>query len=120
MPRLLAGIACANITPPVGMLMSGYGARKTPAVGIHDDLNAVALYLNNGNIESAIITLDLIDTDSKGTARIRKACANLTDVPAKNIMIACSHTHGGPQTGIYGEDEGDQLKVFYTQLKRIN
>lgn len=116
MPQLLAGITRANITPPVGMLMSGYGARKTPAVGTHDDLHTVALYLNDGNTESAIITLDLIDTDSRGTGRIRKACANLTGIPAKNIMIACSHTHGGPQTGVYGEDVGDELKTSYTQL----
>ncbi len=114
MSQLLAGIASANITPPVGMLMSGYGARKTPAIGIYDDLHVVALYLSSDNIESAIITLDLIDTDSKGTARIRKACSNFTGVPAKNIMIACSHTHGGPQTGVYGEDEGDELKRSYT------
>jgi hypothetical protein len=111
---LLAGIARANITPPVGMLMSGYGARKTPAIGIHDDLNLVALYLNDGTTEAGLITMDLIDTDSKGTARIRKACANLTNVPMKNILVACSHTHGGPQTGIYGEDEGDDLKKSYT------
>ena len=115
MAQLLSGIARANITPPVGMLMSGYGARKTPAVGIHDDLYAVAIYLNDGNIESALVTMDIIDTDSKGTASIRKACANISGVPAKNIMVACSHTHGGPQTGVYGDDDGDDLKKSYTQ-----
>jgi len=114
MSQLLSGIARANITPPVGMLMSGYGARKTPAVGIHDDLYAVALYLNDGITEAALITMDLIDTDSNGTKKMRKACANMSGVPAKNIMVACSHTHGGPQTGIYGDDEGDNLKKSYT------
>jgi len=115
MPQLLSGIARANITPPVGMLMSGYGARKTPAIGIHDDLFAVAIYLNDGDTESALVTMDIIDTDSKGTASIRKACANMSGVPAKNIIVACSHTHGGPQTGVYGDDEGDDLKKSYTQ-----
>ena len=114
MSQLIVGIARANITPPVGMLMSGYGARKTPAVGIHDDLYAVALYLNDGTTEAALITMDLIDTDSNGTAKIRKACANMTGISAKNVLVACSHTHGGPQTGIYGEDEGDNLKGSYT------
>jgi neutral ceramidase len=115
MAQLLSGVARANITPPVGMLMSGYGARKTPAVGVHDDLYAVAIYLNDGMTESALVTMDIIDTDSKGTASIRKACANISGVPAKNIMVACSHTHGGPQTGVYGDDEGDDLKKSYTQ-----
>jgi neutral ceramidase len=114
MSQLLSGIARANITPPVGMLMSGYGARKTPAVGIHDDLYAVALYLNDGTTEASLITMDLIDTDSNGTNKIRKACANMSGVPSKNIMVACSHTHGGPQTGVYGDDEGDYLKKSYT------
>jgi len=111
---LLTGIAKANITPPVGMLMSGYGARKTPAIGIHDDLYLVALYLNDGTTEAALITIDLIDTDPKGTARIRKACANISGIPAKSVFVACSHTHGGPQTGIYGDDKGDDLKKSYT------
>jgi len=115
MPQLLSGISRANITPPVGMLMSGYGARKTPAIGIHDDLFAVVIYLNDGNTESALVTMDIIDTDTKGTASIRNACANMSGVPAKNIMVACSHTHGGPQTGVYGDDEGDDLKKSYTQ-----
>ncbi|HEX29652.1 TPA: hypothetical protein ENG04_06190, partial [Candidatus Poribacteria bacterium] len=60
MSELIVGAARANITPPVGMLMSGYAARKTPAIGVHDELNAVALYLSDGETEAGLITADLI------------------------------------------------------------
>jgi len=116
MSQLIAGAARANITPPVGMLMSGYAARKTPAVGIHDELHTVALYLTDGTTEAALITADLIDTDAGGTARVREACNAASGVPAENVLVNCSHTHGGPQTGLDRSDPGDDLKQAYSTV----
>ncbi len=116
MSHLIIGVSRANITPPVGMLMSGYGSRKTPAVGVHDELYLVAIYMNDEITESALITMDIIDTDMNGTAKIRKACSEFTNIPSENIMVACSHTHGGPQTNLYGEDLEDKLKEAYSNI----
>lgn len=113
MSKLIAGVARANITPPVGMLMSGYAARKTPAIGIHDELNTVVLYLNDGNTEAALITADIIGISDEGTARVRKACREATGVPEDNIMVAFSHTHGGPQTDLRRTNSVDDLKRAY-------
>jgi len=113
MPKLIAGIARANITPPVGMLMSGYAARKTPAVGVHDELRTVALYLTDGETEAALITADILGISAAGTARVREACAAVTGVPPENIFIAFSHTHGGPQTVLRRTDSVDELKEAY-------
>ena len=116
MYQLVAGVARANITPPVGMLMSGYGNRKTPAVGVHDDLYAVVLYLFDGQTEIGLITADLIDTDAEGTARIRAAAQAISGVPGQNIMVAMSHTHGGPQTTLRAKDEPDPLMEAYSSV----
>jgi len=97
------------------MLMSGYAARKTPATGVHDELYSVALYLADGTTEAALVTLDLIGIDAKGITRIREACAAASDVPAENILIACSHTHGGPQTSLR-RDSGDELNQAYSTV----
>ncbi len=113
MSGLIAGIARANITPPVGMLMAGYAARKAPAAGIHDELHSVALYLTDGITEAGLITADIIGISAEGTARVREACAAASGVPGENIMVAFSHTHGGPQTDLRRTDDVDELKKAY-------
>ncbi len=113
MSKLMAGIARANVTPPVGMLMAGYAARKTGSVGIYDELNTVALYLNDGETEAALISADIIGIGAEGTARVREACAEAADMPAENILIAFSHTHGGPQTVLRPIEHGDELMKAY-------
>ena len=40
-----AGVSKVCITPPVGTWQGGYGARRHPCVGVHDDLFARALVL---------------------------------------------------------------------------
>ena len=113
MSKLVAGVARANVTPPVGMLMSGYAARKTPAVGIHDELHTVAIYLNDGETEAALITTDVIGISAEGTARVREACEAAAGVPVDNVLVAFSHTHGGPQTDLRRSDSVDELKKAY-------
>jgi neutral ceramidase len=113
MSKLIAGIARANVTPPVGMLMSGYASRKTGAVGVHDELRTVALYLTDGETEAALISADIIGISAEGTARVREACAAVSGVPGKNILVAFSHTHGGPQTDLRRTDSTDGLGQAY-------
>lgn len=45
---LKAGAAQVNITPPVGIPQRGDARRKDVAQGIHDDLYAQALVLDDG------------------------------------------------------------------------
>lgn len=114
--QLIAGVARADITPPVGMLMAGYGARKTPAVGIHDELHTVVLYLSDGETEAGLVTADLLYVNAEGAARVRDACSAASGVPTENVMVACSHTHGGPQTDLGRSDPGDGLKEAYSTV----
>jgi len=52
-----AGVASTIITPPVGGWLLGPVARST---GVHDDLYAKALVLDDGNQSVAIVCLDLV------------------------------------------------------------
>ncbi len=113
MSQLKAGVARANVTPPVGMLMSGYASRTTPAEGIHDELNTVAVYLTDGEMEAALITTDIISANAEGVARVREACTAACGVPSENILVAFAHNHGGPQTDLRRSDSVDELKRAY-------
>ena len=116
MSKLIAGVARANVTPPVGMRMSGYASRTTPAEGIHDELNTVAIYLNDGEMEAALITVDIIMAGAEAVARIREACSAASGVPSENIFVAFAHNHGGPQTDFRQDDSVDELKRAYATV----
>ena len=53
---LLAGAAVVDITPPAGLMMSGYAARTQPATGSHDALTARAIAVG----DTAIVVADVI------------------------------------------------------------
>lgn len=96
--RLHAGVAATDISPPVGVALSGYGARAGPNVGVHDPVMAKALVLAAGDQALALTTADLVALDAPTVARVRSAVADRTGLPPGHIMVACSHTHSGPAT----------------------
>ena len=93
---LLAGAAEVVITPPVGTLLDGYGGRIGGAVGVHDDLHARALVVDDGATQAAIVSCDLVGVDRRLVARAREIASAATGIPAANMMITATHTHAGP------------------------
>jgi len=91
-----AGDATADITPPVGLPMWGYGARHDkPSEGVMDPLRASALVLAVGDSKLALVGLDL------GRAPTRKSMAAIrqrvrAEAAVAHVMIVGSHTHHGP------------------------
>lgn len=121
--QLYAGVVEVEITPPVGVPMAGYGARKQNSAGIHDPLNAQTLYLRLDNEQLLLITCDLIGVDLNFTTRLRQDIANELDIPHDHVMISCSHTHSGPQGFLPDEPVHVSLKdeglVDITQRKLL-
>src|SRR5699024_388753 len=68
--------------------MSGYVSRTGVAKGVHDDLWAYALVIN----EFALVVLDLIGLHERDCDEIRRRCI----LPSNQVIIHCTHTHGGP------------------------
>lgn len=83
-----AGAAVIDITPPPGLVMSGFAARSLPAKGAHDTLAARAVVIG----DTAVVVADVIGIDAGMSARIRQRCV----LPADNVVVAALHNHGGP------------------------
>jgi len=66
---LLVGAAEIVITPPVGTYLDGYGARTSGSVGVHDDLHARALVVDDGVTQAALVSCDLIGVDAGSSPR---------------------------------------------------
>jgi hypothetical protein len=83
-----AGAALVDITPPPGLLLSGFAARSAPATGTHDPLTVRAVVVN----DTALVVADVIGLHEEMSRRIRARCV----LPDDNVVIAALHNHGGP------------------------
>ena len=85
-----AGAARSIISPPRGIYLIGYGDRAKGNIGIHDDLSATTLVLDDGSTRVAIVALDILTINEFIVDRVR---AKLTPI---EVVLCCSHTHSGP------------------------
>jgi neutral ceramidase len=89
-----AGAARANLDPPTGIPMSGYGARKGVAQGVLDPVQARALVIGDGQRTIALVTLDLVfPLDAPDIEKIRAA---MRPKGIDEVIVHSSHTHSGP------------------------
>lgn len=95
-----AGFGEADITPPIGIWLTGFAARTKPCDDIHDPLLARAMVLENEMGErAALLALDLIALTEIQVAAIRRLVQEWTGIPPQNLLINCSHTHSAPAVG---------------------
>ena len=70
-----AAMKRADITPPQGLELAGYPHYPRYNEGHHDPLYAACMYLNNGEQEIAMVTLDLLFFSKKHVTEVRRRVA---------------------------------------------
>jgi neutral ceramidase len=90
------GFATADITPPVGWRRAG-SYTELVSTGVHDPLLAKAMVLSQGETTLALVGNDLCSVPRELTDRARQQASARTGIPAANIVITATHTHGGPE-----------------------
>src|SRR5579863_7159498 len=93
--NLKVGVAKVDITPKdltglVGIVVKPYG-------GVHDQLYARALVLDNGGTTAAIVALDLVEIGD--TTVLRQRIEKELAIPAGHIILNASHDHSAPRGG---------------------
>src|SRR5882724_12012272 len=93
---LLAGVARADITPPVGIAHLNWGSQThVEAAGIDPaGMYATALALSDGKQKFVMVDIDALFVD--GADDIAPRAAALTGIPAAHIRLGATHTHSGP------------------------
>ena len=89
-----------DISCKVGSLLAGYGSHDV-SVAKFDDLQLHGLALDDGKTKTMILSFDLLGMDADIIGRIRSACAKELGVKEDNVLLTCTHTHGGPHTRRY-------------------
>ncbi len=89
---MLAGAAEIDITPRVGIELTGYVARLGPSVGVHDRLHARALVMDDGTARAALVACDPVGLDSAYVDRARREIGAAIGAAPGSVMVACTHT----------------------------
>ena len=92
------GFAISDITPDLGIYLTGYGRPERLATSVHSPLTATAMFLEGGGTQAVVIGLDWCFVDWELTKSIRKAIHDATDIPEQHVLLCCSHTHSAPHT----------------------
>ncbi|HEV8638663.1 MAG TPA: neutral/alkaline non-lysosomal ceramidase N-terminal domain-containing protein [Chloroflexota bacterium] len=99
MASLRAGVARGDVTPPLGVELCGYGPFLGRAsTGVHDPLWCRAIVLESDRERLVLVSCDLIGVLQETTDAVRSALRERLGVPPERVMIACTHTHSGPNT----------------------
>jgi len=93
---LKAGVSKREITPSLGIDLSGYIRRFGRSSGVHDPLWASFLWVEDGNQAVLLISLDVLSISEEVTAQAKIAISKGLDVAKENICLAAIHTHSAP------------------------
>ena len=93
--NLKIGYARVNITPPMGVNISGYFKVRI-ADGVLDELEACAVAVGSGDTTALLITIDHCGLNKVFLNEWRELISSDTGVPAEAIFIHSTHTHTGP------------------------
>lgn len=117
-----AGFAEIVITPPqAACLLAGYALY--PATGVHDDLYASAVYLQEGAHRALLISYDLLAMEKELIARLKQAIHTALGLAPAGVFFTCTHTHEGPEVRErkfrdrwYGEERPAYLDAYLAFL----
>lgn len=92
-----AGFSKTIITPQYGTGIPGYFENRM-ATGKKNELYTYAAAFGEGENGIILISIDMVDFQSRLSTHIRKEVSAKTGVPFERILVAATHTHTGPTT----------------------
>lgn len=114
--ELYAGAGKQSIVPPFPMHMGGFGDRLDFFEGVHDEIYARALFLDDGVTQIVIIGSDLMSLDEELTALTRAKIHAATGIPEQNILVSCAHNHSAPSYYQFESDsDKDKARGFFAE-----
>lgn len=93
-----AGFHRVDITPPLGAPLAGFAARGGPCAGVHDELYARALVLDDGRRPLVFVAVDVLALSAELVRDLRERIRRRTAIDPAGVMVSATHTHAGPIT----------------------
>lgn len=99
MNNLQVGFSRVNVTPPLGINMSGYYLERH-ADGVLDELEVNAVAFSDGKNKTVMLCVDNAGIIQAIMDKYRLKIAEQTGLDENAIFISCTHTHTGPSVRI--------------------
>lgn len=117
---LLAGVARADITPPVGIAQMNWGSQSHILSTGNDPLGmcATALVLSDGQSKFAMVDVDRLFID--GLEPSIERAAKLTGIPPQHIRLAATHTHAAVNVSAAKGPAGLDLTEYQAAVERYD
>ena len=112
-----AGASQVDITPSLGAELVGNFADNF-AENIHDPLHAKSLVLGDGNSKIAVVIVDNLGVTQKVFDHAKEYIHEEIGLEKKNVLMASTHTHSGPDTGDLYMSETQPLSEYGKFLAR--
>lgn len=110
------GVGKTDITPSVGTPSAGYRERKGEGMeGVHDFLLAIALFIDNGEKQVVLCSVDHLGFTYEMYQEIIRQVHALPTLKNCEIYIASSHTHAGGGAYLNIPILGDMLAGKYNK-----
>jgi len=117
-----AGFAKTDVTPRVGVELSGFGPYlNRRSIGVRDKLWARAMALSDGSKTLIVVSCDLLGLDGDFVSQVRQLITQETGVGPENIMVHCTHTHSGPATRLiygWGQIDAPYMNILPGRIAR--
>lgn len=91
-----AGAAKQEITPPIGIGLSGFIARLEPSNTIGSPLYVRAVVLSDGTRLGAIVQADVVGFMRWHVEAVREFASATLAIPKEHVLLSATHTHSGP------------------------
>jgi len=96
MEDLQVGVGKVDISPTGRVKREGY-LLESYVEGVHDPIYAKALVLKHSDTSVALLCCDLLWLPRELIDPVVCEIETRTGIPREHTMVACSHTHSGPQ-----------------------
>jgi neutral ceramidase len=95
------GVGRAAITPASRhwpIWLSGYGDRRDPATGVHDDLDVRIVEFRSEGERLVLVVLDLMAMSVDWAIAVRREVADALGIAVGSVLTSTIHTHAAPST----------------------
>ena len=99
MASLKVGFGQVEYSPKLALPIMGHIREDYASRGFHDPLYSKAIvFQDSSDNRFVMLSLDICMLNADQVALLRRFIEDDTGIPAANILVAATHTHGGPAT----------------------